>query len=240
MEQLWLRGGFPLSYLAVTERASVLWRRNFIQTYIQLGPQANPQLIQRFWNMLASFHGNIWNAENFARSLGITGPTVNRYLDFMEGAYMIRVLHPWYKNIKKRLVKSPKVYVRDSGLLHVLSGLDNKQALLNHVQAGASWEGFVIEQIVNSLSGEFTPWYYRTHQGTESDMLLEKNNSVVAAIEIKLGTNPKISRGFRTAVEDTGAPKAYVIANTERPYRVDETITVMNLGHFIRNELSEL
>lgn len=245
VRQLWPRGGFPLAYLAASERASVLWRRNFIQTYIQrdlglLGLQADPQLMERFWRMLASVHGNVWNAESFARSLGITRPTVNRYLDFMEGAFMVRVLHPWFRNIKKRLVKSPKVYVRDSGLLHTLLGLDNREALINHMQVGASWEGFVIEQIINALHENIHPWFYRTQQGAECDLLLEKNGSIVAAIEVKYSSVAKVSKGFRISMEDTRAAKGYIIAHVADAYAVEKNIQVTDLVTFIKNEVPKL
>ncbi|SEL90169.1 ATP-binding protein [Parapedobacter koreensis] len=244
-QQLWLRGGFPLAYLATSQRASVLWRRNFIQTYINrdlglLGLQADPQLMERFWRMLASVHGNLWNAEGFARSLGITRPTVNRYLDFMEGAFMVRVLQPWFRNIKKRLVKSPKVYIRDSGLLHTLLGLDDLGTLINHIQVGASWEGFVLEQIINSLDDNTHPWFYRTQQGAECDLLLEKNGKIVAAVEIKYAAVPSISKGFRISMEDTEALKGYIIANVDEAYTPEAGITVVGIAAFIREELPKL
>lgn len=244
-QQLWVRGGFPLAYLAISQRASVLWRRNFIQTYVNrdlglLGLQADPQLMERFWRMLASAHGNLWNAENFARSLGITRPTVNRYLDFMEGAFMVRVLQPWFRNIKKRLVKSPKVYIRDSGLLHTLLGLDDYETLINHIQVGASWEGFVLEQIINSLDDNTRPWFYRTQQGAECDLLLEKNDRIVAAVEVKYRAIPNIGKGFRISMKDTNAEKGYIIAQVNEPYNPEEGITVTDVVSFIRDELPRL
>jgi uncharacterized protein len=241
----WLRGGFPLSYLATSNKASMTWRRNFIQAYIQrdlglLGLNANPQFIERFWYMLASFHGNIWNAENFARSLGITRPTINRYLDFMEGAFMVRVLQPWFRNGKKRLVKSPKIYIRDSGILHAFSGLEDYNALINHIQVGASWEGYVVEQIANTLKEGVKPFFYRTQQGAECDLLLEKGGMVKAAIEIKYSVIARISKGFRIAMEDTGAEKGYLLAMTDEVYQAEKNITVCSLHYFLEHVIDKL
>lgn len=241
----WLRGGFPLAYLAVSNRASLLWRQNFIKTYIQrdlglLGLQADPQLIERFWYMLASYHGNIWNGESFARALGISRPTVNRYLDFMEGAFMVRVLRPWFTNNKKRLVKSPKVYIRDSGLLHSLIGLNTEDDLINNIQVGASWEGYVIEQISNCKPTDMNVWYYRTQQGAECDLLLERNGDIKAAIEVKLSSSPGLTKGFKIAMEDTGAAKAFVVAKVDTPYNLDPKTRVTSLENFLNNELKQL
>jgi predicted AAA+ superfamily ATPase len=196
--------------------------------------------MDRFWRMLASSQGNLLNADAFARSLDISRFTVNRYLDFLEGAFMIRMLRPWYANINKRLVKSPKVYIRDSGILHSLLGLNTNESLINNIQLGASWEGFVIEQITNSLDTDFKPWFYRTQQGAESDLIIEKNGKVVAALEIKHSSSPKVSRGFRIALTDTGASHGYIIGNGAETYDVDESITVTNLQTFLGRYLSSI
>ncbi|MFT4024795.1 MAG: ATP-binding protein [Flavihumibacter sp.] len=242
LQQLWLRGGFPLSYLAATDKASATWRRHFITTYIQrdlglLGLQTDVQVMDRFWRMLATAQGNLLNAENFARSLNVSRPTITRYLDFLEGAFMVRVLRPWFVNTNKRLVKSPKVYIRDSGILHSLLGLNTYEALLNHVQMGASWEGFVIEQIINNLGDDIQPWFYRTQQGAECDLLLEKNGKVIAAIEIKHGIAPQPGKGFRICMEDTEAAHGYIIGNGEETYEAAEKITITNLPAFLQNPL---
>src|SRR5690606_14478720 len=176
IKTLWLRGGFPLSYLSPSDRASFLWRKNFIATYIQrdlglLGLQTDVRRMDRFWRMLASMQGNLLNAEGLGRSLDISRPTVMRYLDFLEGAFMVRLLRPWFANIGKRLVKSPKVYIRDSGLLHNLLRITTYGALLGDVRLGASWEGFVVEQITGHLKEDINPWFYRTQQGAECDLL---------------------------------------------------------------------
>lgn len=245
IQELWLRGGFPLSYLALTPRASGLWRRHFIDTYIQrdlglLGLQTSVQLMDRFWRILATAQGNLLNAESLARSLGVSRPTVMRYIDFLEGAFMLRVLHPWFRNINKRLVKSPKIYLRDSGLLHSLLHIETEEALLNHISVGASWEGFVIEQIINCADNLLNPWFYRTQQGAECDLVLERNGVVVAAIEIKRGTSPRVGKGFRIAMEDTKAKNGYLLGNGEETFKIEKNITITNLNHFIKEILPAL
>ena len=245
MKALWLRGGFPLSYLASSDRTSTLWRRNFIATYIQrdlglLGLQTDVQIMDRFWRMLATIQGNLLNAENLGRSLDISRPTVMRYLDFLEGAFMLRVLKPWFTNTNKRLVKSPKVYIRDCGLLHSLLGLTNYEALLNHVQLGASWESFVIEQIAGNIKEDVQVYFYRTQHGAECDLLLERNGKILAAIEIKHGSSPKVSKGFRISMEDTEAAHGFIIGNGEGTYNIEEKITITHLSHFLKNILPNL
>ena len=245
VQQLWFRGGFPISYLSATTRGSNLWRKNFIETYIQrdlglLGLQTSVQVMERFWRILSTAQGNLLNAEALGRAIDVSRATVMRYIDFLEGAFMLRVLRPWFRNINKRLVKSPKIYLRDSGLLHSLLHIDSQEALLNHIAVGASWEGFVIEQIINCAGDKFTPWFYRTQQGTECDLLLEHNEKVVAAIEIKLGSSPKLSKGFRIAMEDTQAAHGYLIGNGTDTFKAEKNITVTNLNYFIKEILPTL
>ena len=242
LQKLWIQGGFPLSYLADTERSSALWRNSFVQTYIQrdlglMGLQTDIQVMDRFWKMLAASQGGLLNAENFARSLDISRTTINRYLYFLENAFMVRALKPWHTNINKRLVKSPKIYIRDSGILHHLMGIHSYNDLLNHPHLGNSWEGFVIEQIINHLPTEITPWFYRTHQGAECDLLLEKNGKVFAAIEIQHSKSPKTSKGFHIAMADTAASQGFVIGNGEDTYKIGSNITVTNLMGFINVNL---
>jgi hypothetical protein len=193
--------------------------------------------MDRFWRMLATSQGNLLNAESFARSLDVSRTTILRFLQFLEGAFMIRLLKPWFANTNKRLVKSPKVYIRDSGLLHSLLGLHSHESVINHVQMGASWEGFVIEQIINNLETNVQPWFYRTQQGAECDLLLEKNGKVIAAIEIKHSTNPTARKGFRISIEDTGASQAFIIGNSNETFKIDEKITVTNLKNFLTIDL---
>ncbi len=239
LEKLWIRGGFPLSFLAKSERESQLWRQNFIKTYLerdlaQIGLSTDPRLVERFWMMLANAQGGIWNAESFAKALGITRPTVNRYLEFLEGSFMVRVLAPFHQNIKKRLVKSPKVFIRDTGLLHSLTGVDSMDALINQLLVGPSWEGFVIEQIIASLKGEYEYFFYRTHQGAECDLLLVKNGVVKTAIEIKNTLSPKLSKGMQISMEDTGAEKGVIICRISESYPLSEKVRAVGLSEFLK------
>lgn len=243
--KLWLQGGFPLSYLATSERSSLVWRKNFIKTYIEkdlasLGLSAESRVIERFWRMLASSHGNLWNAESISRSMGLTAPTINRYLDFMEGAFLIRRLQPYFVNIPKRLVKSPKIYLRDSGILHAFKGLSNLEQLLDDPQIGASWEGFVIEQIILAVQDRAQAFFYRTQQGAECDLILERNNTVLAAIEIKYSSAPSISKGFRITLQDTKARQGFIIAQTNESYQVESAIFVCSLKAFLDDFLLKL
>jgi len=238
MEKLWIRGGFPLSFLAKSERESQLWRQNFIKTYLerdlaQIGLSTDPRLVERFWMMLANAQGGIWNGESFARALGITRPTVNRFLEFLEGSFMVRVLQPFHHNIKKRLVKSPKVFIRDAGLLHSLTGMDSMDSLKNQVLIGASWEGFVIEQIASTFGDRYEYYFYRTHQGAECDLLLVKNGVVKTAIEIKNTLSPKLTKGLQISMEDTGAEKGFVICRIEEGYPLSDKVTAVGLREFL-------
>ncbi|MDZ7314472.1 MAG: ATP-binding protein, partial [candidate division KSB1 bacterium] len=203
----WFRGGFPEALLSPDEEFYRNWMRNFIQTYLErdlplLGLSVSPILMRRFWTMLANFHGGIWNASNFAKSLGITVPTVNRYLEFLEAAFIVNRLQPFYINLKKRLVKSPKIYIRDSGILHHLTGILTFHDLQGNVLLGNSWEGYVIEQIRQLVPGEINLYYYRTHNGAESDLVLVRGNEALACIEIKYTAAPALSKGFQISIED--------------------------------------
>ena len=243
--KLWHRGGFPLSYLAVSDRRSMIRRKNFIKTYIEkdlalLGLTAEPQTIERFWRMLASVHGNLWNSESIGRSMGLTHPTINRYLDLMEGAFLVRRLQPYFVNIPKRLVKSPKIYLRDSGILHAFKDIIQEKDLLDDPQVGASWEGFVIEQIIETMQNVLIngqAYFYRTQQGAECDLIIEHNGKVKAAIEIKISSAPQISKGFRITMIDTDAEQGFVIAKTNETYKVEENITVTSLNTFLQEIL---
>lgn len=239
-EKLWIRGGFPLSFLAKTDRESQLWRQNFIKTYLerdlaQIGLSTDPRLVERFWIMLANAQGGIWNGESFARALGITRPTVNNYLKYLEGTFMVRTLQPFHHNIKKRLVKSPKVFIRDSGLLHSLTGVDSMSALQNLVLVGASWEGFVIEQIIATFGTAYEYYFYRTHQGAECDLLLVKNGKVKIAVEIKNTVSPKITKGLEISMEDTEAEEGVVICRIEEGYPLSEKVKAVGLREFLKD-----
>jgi predicted AAA+ superfamily ATPase len=239
-EKLWIRGGFPLSFLAKTDRESQLWRQNFIKTYLErdlalIGLSTDPRLVERFWIMLANAQGGIWNGESFARALGITRPTVNNYLKYLEGSFMVRTLQPFHHNIKKRLVKSPKVFIRDSGLLHSLTGVDSMTALQNLLLVGASWEGFVIEQIIATFGTAYEYYFYRTHQGAECDLLLVKNGIVKIAIEIKNTVSPKITKGLQISMEDTDAEAGVVICRIDQGYPLSQKVKAMGLREFLKD-----
>lgn len=242
---LWNRGGFPLSFLGTSDRGSLIWRKNFIKTYVErdlglLGLNAEPQTIERFWRILANSHANLWNAESIGRSMGLTHPTVNRYLDFMEGAFLVRRLQPYHVNIPKRLVKSPKIYLRDSGILHAFKEISQEIMLADDPQVGASWEGFVIEQIIHVVQDKAQVFFYRTQQGAECDLMLERNNEILVAIEIKYSSAPQISKGFRISIADTNAKQGFVIAKTNETYQIEENITVTYLSFFLKEILPKI
>jgi len=228
----WLRGGFPLSFLATSDSNSVAWRKSFIQTLLErdipsfgLGTPA-PTLF-RFWTMLAHYHGQVWNAAEPARSLGIGETSVRRYLDLLEGVYMVRQLQPWHENLKKRQVKSPKVYIRDSGLLHQLLGIRTLPELLSHPKCGASWEGYVIEEIISSVQPDEV-YFWATHAGAELDLLLFKDGRRFG-VEIKRADAPRLTPSIRTALEDLRLDRLVVIYPGERRYALAEQVEVVPL-----------
>jgi hypothetical protein len=226
----------------------MIWRKNFVKTYIEkdlasLGLSAEPKTIERFWRMLASVHGNLWNAESMGRSMGLTHSTINRYLDVLEGAFLVRRLPPYFVNISKRLVKSPKIYLRDSGILHTFKDIVQAKDLFDDPQVGASWEGFVIEQIIETMQNKLMSgqaYFYRTQQGAECDLLIAHNDTVKAAIEIKMSSAPQISKGFRITMTDTKAQQGFVIAKSNERYKVEENITVLSLNAFLQDVLPVL
>jgi hypothetical protein len=217
-QRLWLRGGYPPSFLARSEHASAEWRESYIRTFLEqdvpgLGLRLPALTLRRFWTMLAHVHGGVLNATELATALGVSVPTVGRYLDLLEGTYMIRRLPPYWANIGKRLVKSPKVYLRDSGVLHTLLGIGGLDGLRSHPKHGASWEGWVIEQVLGTLrlAGErVQPYFWRTHGGAEVDLLLVIRDHIVP-IEIKLGAEPRVTRGLTECLKDLRVPTAFVL-----------------------------
>jgi len=245
-QKLWMRGGFPPSLLAEKENASMNWRRSFVKSYVQreLSDLFHVELtsvtIQNFWQMLSHYHGGIWNAHVFAGSLGVTAPTVRRFLDYMEGAFLVRRLPPWFVNAKKRLVKSPKVYLRDSGILHALLNIDETNELYGHHVVGASWEGFVIEQIISLLPESMQPFYYRTHSGAEADLVIVKGVKPLTAIEIKLSNAPVISKGFHECIKDLKTKNNFVITPSSDDYTTKENIQVCSLLSFVKKYLSKI
>jgi uncharacterized protein len=238
IENHWFSGGFPDSILAKDIPASKKWLRNFIQTYTDkdlplLGMPAAPIVIRRFLTMLANYQGGIWNASNFAKSMGLSYPTLNRYLDFLEEAFLVTRLEAFSHNIKKRLVKSPKVYIRDSGVLHYLASIADFEQLQGNVLIGNSWEGYVIEQIKELLSPDIDLYFYRTHNGAECDLVLVKGLKAISAIEIKYTSAPRISKGLRIAIEDLGTSENYIITPYSENYMKTENLRVCNLQEYL-------
>jgi len=239
LEKLWLRGGFPDSYLKSGEQESWDWRRDFFSTYVErdipsMGIGGAVTQIKRFWKMLAHYHGNPINLSEFGRSLELSHTTIRNYLDLLTDFYMIRQLPPWSGNVKKRLVKNPKIYLRDSGILHSLLQLPSMDALLSHPISGASWEGFVVENIINQLDETWDYSYYRTATQIEIDLVLHSPDNEIWAIEIKRTTAPKLKRGFYEACEDIKATHKWVVnANNDR-YPLPENVESIGLVMFLK------
>jgi len=228
--RLWLRGGFPRSFVATSEPRSFTWREEFIRTFLeqdlpQLGIRIPSPQLHRFWTMLAHYHGQIWNAAEPAKSLGLSQPTVRSYLDLMTSAYMIRQLQPWHENLAKRQVKAPKIYVRDSGLLHALLGQRTRRDLLAHPKLGASWEGFVIEQLLHAVEPD-QAYFWATHQGAELDLLMLRGSRRVGA-EIKRGDAPTLTSSMRIALDDLRLNKLWIIYPGQQRYNLHERATVI-------------
>lgn len=233
IQTLWLRGGFPNSYLAKTANASWDWRialiRHFLNTDMPaLGINVAPQLMHRFWRMVAHLHGQMFNASAIAASLGISATTTGRYLDHLCDTLMVRRLEPYFVNLGKRLVKTPKVYVRDSGLLHSLLGQKEVNDLLGHPGTGASWEGFVVEQIASHLPAGASMTFYRTAAGAELDVVVELGGRKLG-FEVKFSSAPKVTKGFWQACEDVGVDAAYIVAPVQSGWPMQENVEVIGV-----------
>lgn len=229
----WLRGGFPLSFLAASEPDSVAWRKNFIQAFLardlfELGVRTPAPAILRFWTMLAHYHGQVWNAAEPARSLGLSQPTIWRYLDLLEGIFMVRQLQPWHANLKKHQIKSPKIYFRDSGLLHDLLGVRTQLDLETHPKSGASWEGYVVEQVLKAAAPD-EAYFWATHGGAELDLLLLKDGHKLG-VECKRVDGPRLTPSMRSALDDLQLDHLTVIYPGERPYPLADRVTVLPLA----------
>ncbi len=214
LRQHWLRGGFPRSYLAITEPDSLKWRKAFIQTLLerdfpQWGVHVPASALWRFWTMLAHYHGQVWNAAELARALGVGESTTRRYLDLLSDAFMVRQLRPWHANLRKRQVKLPKVYIRDSGLLHQLLGIGNERDLLTHPKLGASWEGYVVEEVLDTVRPD-EAYFWATHQGAEIDLILRKNGRMFG-VECKRCDAPRMTPSIRIVLEDLKLERIAVI-----------------------------
>ncbi len=220
---LWVRGGFPRAFLAPSDADSATWRENFIRTYLErdipaLGPRIPAQTLRRFWTMLAHAQGGLWNAAALARSLAVDGKTVARYVDLLVDLLLVRRLPPFHANVRKRLVKSPKVYVRDSGIVHTLLRLDDEEDVLGHPVAGASWEGFVVETLIRAAPERTRASHYRTATGVEVDLVLELPGNQVWAVEIRRGLAPAVDRSFRAALDDLKPDQAFLVHGGDDRY----------------------
>lgn len=229
LTKLWLRGGYPESFLSDDDERSFAWREAYIRTYLemdipQLGLQVPSLQLRRFWSMIAHSHGQLWNASKLAGSLGLSAPTVRRYLDILSETFIARQIQPYYANIKKRLVKSPKVYIRDSGLLHSLLKIMTLDDLQSHPLLGSSWEGFIMEQIISALPDTRDIYFYRTIAGAELDLLFFNKKNEPVAVEIKYSLSPGISKSFRNAFEDLSCKKGFIVYPGEESYPLSEKI----------------
>jgi uncharacterized protein len=234
VDPLWVRGGFPGSVLAEDDAISMRWRRDFIRTYLerdvpQFGVRIPAETLRRFWTMLAHGQGGILNLAQLARGIGVTGSTVAHYLDLLVDLLLVRRLRPWHRNVGKRLVKSPKVYIRDSGLVHALLGLANKEELLSHPIVGDSWEGFIIETLLDVVPPGTDASFYRTLSGAEMDLVLELPGGRLWAIEVKRGVAPKLERGFHHAIADLTPDKSFVVYNGRERFLLNENTEAISL-----------
>ena len=231
--KLWRRGGLPRSFLAAQEDDSVVWRREFIQTLLerdfpQWGVRAPAAAMGRFWAMLAHYHGQTWNAAEPARALGVRPAVMQRYLDVLTDAMMVHQLRPWFVNIRKRQVKAPKIYVRDSGLLHQLLGIATEKELLTHPRVGASWEGFVIEQVL-SVEAHDEAFFWATHQGAEIDLILRRGDALYG-VECKFADAPRITPSIRNALTDVGLTRAAIVYPGSQRFPLSDRVEVVPLS----------
>ena len=234
---LWLRGGFPRAYLAPDVKKSALWRDNFLRTFLerdipQLGITVPAETLRRFWTMIAHYHGQIWNAAEFARALGASEPTARRYLDILAGAFMVRALPPWFENLKKRQVKSPKLYVRDTGLLHTLLGLPREADVAGHPKIGASFEGFAIEQLLAAF-GAGNAYFWATHAGAELDLLITLSGKRYG-FDCKHADAPGTTRSMRVALADLALDRLWIVYPGDEAYDLDDRIATLPVAHIPR------
>lgn len=236
----WLRGGFPDAYLAPDEDLRFIWFENFIRSYVErdlplLGLPSNPVMTRRLLTMIASMQGGLMNYSMIGKSLGLSHTTIKKYLDFIESAFLIRTVQPYFVNIGKRLTKNPKIYIQDSGMLHSLLSIHSFENLLGNIIAGNSWEGYVIQNILTYLPMDIQTSFYRTQDGAELDLVLEKGGKVALAVEIKLSNSPTLSRGTTIALSDVGNPPLLVVTPSVEDYQMRENIQVCNITSLKRN-----
>lgn len=245
MNELWLKGGFPDAFLNNDLEMVSYWHLNYIRTYVErdlpnLGLNVDKKLLLTSLQMLSHIHGDILNLNNLSKSLAISSNTLKRYVNFFEGAFLLRQLKPYYINAKKRLVKSPKIYIRDSGLLHYLKNISQKEELFANPIIGNSWEGFVIEQIIQQLPEKYEFYYYRTLDGAECDLVITKSQQPIMCIEIKYSSSPKLTRGTTIAFADMQAEKNFIITPNSDEYSIKENIRVCNVSDFMTKYLTQL
>jgi predicted AAA+ superfamily ATPase len=237
-DKLWLRGGFPRSYLASSHASSLTWRQQFVTTFLerdipQLGIQVSSATLRRFWTMLAHYHGQVWNASAFSRSFGVADNTVRNYLDILSSAFVVRQLQPWHENIKKRQVKSPKIYLTDSGILHSLLGLRTMADLESHPQLGASWEGFVISQVANQLNVRPEEcFFWATHAGAELDLLVTRGQRRWG-FEIKRTSAPTVTPSMRTALTDLKLQRLFIVHAGQHSFDMTNKIRAITLSDLL-------
>ena len=232
----WVRGGFPLAFTPRTEAGSFAWRRQFLQAFLerdlpQLGLTIPAAVLQRFWNMLAHYHGQVWNGAELARALSANESTVRRYLDLLTGVFMVRQLPPWFENLGKRQVKAPKVYVRDSGLLHALLGITDRRDLENHPKVGASWEGYAVEEVIKALRPD-EAYFWATYQGAELDLLLFRKGRRIG-VECKRADAPVLTPSMKIAMRDLRLDRLYVVYPGETTYSLAKNVEVTPLAKFV-------
>jgi len=242
---LWIKGGFPKVLFAKNDDLAHRWMENFINTYLnrdllKLGLTASPKIIRNLWSMMAHLNGQLFNATTLGNSLGVTTPTVKRYVDFLEEAFLLKSLHPFSWNMQKRLVKTPKIYLSDTGILHHLIGISNLENLSGNPIIGSSWESFVINQILTLKKDSVGLYFYRTHHGTEADLVFTRGLNVVAAAEIKYSNSPQLTKGNFLAFDDLKAPMNYIITPSSDDYPFKERVRVCSLKAFIANYLPNL
>ncbi len=240
VDDLWVRGGFPESLLAPSDAASMAWRRNFTRSYLErdvpmFAPRLPAESVARLWGMLAHAQGSLHNQSRLAAALGVSAPTVGRYVDLLVDLLLVRRLRPWSGNVGKRLVRTPKVYVRDSGLVHELLELETLHDVVGHPVVGASWEGMAIETLIAAAGDRYVPTFYRTEDGAELDLVLERGGGVACAIEIKRSSAPEISRGLRLACDVLQPDEAFVVYGGSERWPLAAGATAISLVELARH-----
>jgi predicted AAA+ superfamily ATPase len=239
LKEHWFSGGYPKSILAKTTAASQRWLQSYVKNYIErdlpgLGLNVSPLIIEKFWRILASYHGGLWNASRIAGAMSLSSNTIAKYLYYLEEAFLVYSLPAFSPNSVKRLVKSPKIYIRDSGLYHYLSYVKSLEELHGDVKIGPSWEGYVVEQVRQACKDKFQPYYYRTHNGAECDLVLCQNEKPIYSLEIKYSSQPVVSRGYYECLKDLETTENYIIVPEAEVYRINADAKVIGLVPFLK------